>query len=140
MVLGKEETPLPVVGGGVGLELLLQQGLLEQLLPEPQRNGHGEGSEPAGGEGQVGLQEALELEEGLVIEDDVVHLSEAASARLKAILDRMAGEARVVLLSREAFFLGCRHDAPVLNERCRAVVVESRDAQNAHATRPQNKV
>src|SRR6266852_5552979 len=101
VMLGKEEAPLPVVGGGIGLELFLQQRLLKQLLPEPQRNGLGERGESARSESQVGLQEALELEERLVIEDDMVHLSEAASALSKAILDRMAREARVVLLPRE---------------------------------------
>src|SRR4030095_12753582 len=135
VVLGKEETPLPVVGGGIGLELFLQQRLLKQLLPEPQRNGLGEGGESARGESQICLQKALELEERLVIENDVVYLSEAASALSKAILDRMAREARVVLLPRKAFLLGGRHDASVLHERCRAVVIESRDAQDAHATR-----
>src|SRR6266436_8170027 len=134
MMLGKEETPLPVVGGSVGLELFFQQGLLEQLFPEPQRNGHGEGREPAGGEREVRLQEALEFQERLVVEDDVIHLGEAAAALSEAILDRMDGKTCVVLLSYEPFLLGGRYDTPVIDEGRRAVVIKGRDAQDAHAT------
>src|SRR5262249_17428394 len=110
------------------------------LLPEPQRNGLGERGESAGGEGQVGLQEALELEEWLVVKHDVVHLRETASSVAEAIFDRMAWEAGVVLLPWEPLLLSCRHAASVRHERGGAVVIERRDAEDAHATTPQNSV
>ena len=139
-MLGKEEAPLPVVGGGIGLELFLEQRLLEQLFPEPQRKGLGEGGESAGGKSQIGLQQTLEFEEWLVVEGDVIHVGEAAATLSQTILDRVAWEARVVLLPREPFLLGGRHNASVLDERGRTIVIESRDAEDAHAARPQKSV
>ena len=140
MVLGEEEPPPPVEGGDVRLERLREQELLKQLLPEPQRNRHGKGRESSRGEGQIRLEKTLELEKRLVIEDDVIHLGEAAPGRSQAILDGAAREARVVFPSGEALLLGGGHDAPVVDERSRAVVIEGRDTEDAQARRPQKRV
>jgi hypothetical protein len=83
VVLGEQEAVLPVVARGVDLKLLLQQSLLEQLLLEPHRHGHGERPEAAGGEGHVGLQQTLELEERLVVESHVVDVAQAHAGCLR---------------------------------------------------------
>ncbi len=80
-----EQEPLAQSKSGVERpELVLQQAFLEQLLPQPQRHRHAEGAEAARREGEIGLEQALELQKRLVVEDDVVDLVEArcrASAR-----------------------------------------------------------
>ena len=59
----------------------------------------------------------------------------------QAIVARRARETGIVLLAREALLLRRRDDLAVLDQRGRAVVVERRDPENAHAVGPlQNSV
>src|SRR5690348_2879501 len=74
VMLREEEALLPVHIRGEGLQLLVQKPLLEQLLSQPERQRHAEGGIAPGREGEIGLQQPLELEEGLVVEGDVVDL------------------------------------------------------------------
>jgi hypothetical protein len=75
-------------------------------------------------EGEIGFEQALELQKGLVIEGDVVDFRERGAAGLEAILD---GEARIIgieLLACETFFLCGGHDAAIDDQCGRTVVIE----------------
>ena len=54
------------------VEFLLDVVSHPEFLLDPERHGRDEGTKPRGGEGQVGLQQALELQEGLFIEGHVI--------------------------------------------------------------------
>jgi len=92
VMFGEEEFPLDVFGGRDLPELLCEEVLLEELLANPKRDGHLEGAQSAWSEGQVGFKEPLELEEGLVVEDDVVDVVERNAFGVKAVLDGVPGE------------------------------------------------
>jgi hypothetical protein len=104
----------------------------EELLAEPDRQRLAEGLEARRREGQVGLEETLELRERLLIEAYEVELLGRDAGDLEAVADRVGREALVVLLTREAFFLGRRHHTAVGDERGRAVVIEGGDAEDVH--------
>ena len=89
-------------------------------------------AEAARREGEVGLEEPLELEERLVVEGDGVERrrrSSPASGRQYATA--CAREAGVVLLAREALLLRGGDDLAVDDEAGGRVVVEGRDAEDA---------
>ena len=94
-----------------------------ELLLEPERQSHEEQLEAAGREGRVGLEDAVKLEQRLVVERDEVEFFGADPAFRKAVVDRMAREARVVLPATEALFLCRRDDLPVNHQASSAVVV-----------------
>ena len=118
--------------GREAFHLLLQQALLKQLLLEPERHRHLERAEATGRIGEVGLDQPLELQEGFVIEHDVIDFVQAAPRLGQAIVDGPAGKAGIVLLTGEALFLRRRDDAAVIEQRGRAVVIERRNAENPH--------
>ena len=115
---------------GQGQQLLLQEALQEHLLLEPDRHGRHEGPDAARGERQVGLQQALELDQGLVVEGDVAEIAESDPALAQAVAHRVDRESRIVLLPGEALFLGGGDDLAVAHEACCAVMVEGGDAED----------
>jgi hypothetical protein len=108
----------------VEANLLADQLTHPELLFEPQRHRLEKRRQAGGGERQVGLEQALELEPGLVVEGDVIDLGRRGGAFVQAVVDRVAGEAKVVLLAAEALFLGGGDDLAVADEAGRGVVVE----------------
>ena len=85
---------------------------------------------PLRGERQVGLQQALELDQRLVVEADVAEIAESDPAFAQAVAHRVDRESRIVLLPGEALLLGRRDDLAVAHEACRAVMVEGGDAED----------
>ena len=73
-------------------EFLAQQVLLEQLLPQPERDRHLEGAEAARRQRDIGFQQPLEFQERLVVEDDVIDVGKAGAGGFQAIGDRVASE------------------------------------------------
>ena len=132
MVLTEQEPGPPVAGTPDPGELGLEERPLEELLPDPERHCHLKGAQAPRGEGEVGLEQSLELQEGLVVEDDVIDVPEPHPFLSETVPDRLSREARVVLLSGEALFLRRRDDLAVAHQSRRAVVVEGRDTQEAH--------
>ena len=124
VVLAELESLLPIDAILDLIEAAAQERLQEELLAQPKRNGESERLEPTRAEGEVGLDEPLELEERLVVERDNVDVLQAASRGLEAILDRPVREARVELLACEALLLGRCHDAALLDNGRGTVVVE----------------
>src|SRR5262249_53641425 len=115
-----------------GLELASEQRLLEQFLTQPQRQRHAKRRETVRAVGKVGFQETFELDEWLVVEDDAVDVLQLDAARAQAIVDRVPRVAGIEFLAREALLLGGGNDAAVLDERSGTVMVECRDAEDAH--------
>ena len=132
-MLAEEQARAPVDVGRNPPQLLHQVRLLEQLLAAPHGHRHTERTESGGGERQVRLEEALEFQKGLVVERDMVDLGGTDLRHFEAVLDGVPREARVVLLAREALLLRRCHDPPVLDDSCRAVVIEGGETKNAHA-------
>ncbi len=65
VVLRKEDGR--IAGPGLG-QFVFEHGAHHELFFDPHRHGHEEAPEPPGGKAVVGLQQALELEVGLVVE------------------------------------------------------------------------
>ena len=101
-----------------------------QLLREPLRHCVHERPEAARRVGQVGLEQALELQERLVVEPHIVEVR-----RLDARLGETAGdgvgrEPGIVLRAREALLLRRRDDTAIDEECRRRVVIERGDAED----------
>ena len=103
---------------------LLEARLLEQLLLDPHRHRHAEGGEALRGVGEIGLEQALELDERLLEEDDVVDVVEVDLPGLETVPIAWSGKPAIVLLAGEALLLRGRDDAAVLDEGGRAVVIK----------------
>jgi hypothetical protein len=132
VMLAEQQALLPVEVRLPLLHLVAQQRLLEQLLLQPQRHGHAEGVEAARGEGEIGLEQPLELEERLVVEGDVVDVRQLDAGRVETVVHRVLREAGIVLLAGEALFLSRTDELAVRDQRRGAVVIESRDSQDPH--------
>jgi hypothetical protein len=66
-------------------------------------------------QGQVGFQESLEFDKRFVVKNNKIDIFQLDAACAQAIADRVPRIAGVELLTREALFLRCGHDAAVLN-------------------------
>ena len=140
VVLGEQQPRVPIQLRGQDAQLAAQQGFLEQLLLDPDRDRRRKGAEPARRERHRGLEQTFELQEGLVVEGDPIDLPEPDAARLQAPRHGMGGIVRVVLLARKALLLRSRDDPSVLDEGGGAVVIERRESEDAHCSETQKIV
>ncbi len=115
------------------LHFLADEALEEDLFLDPDGDGREEGLQAPGGEDVVGLQEALELEKGLVVEDDGLQVLEADGSLLQAVAGGVGGKARIVLLPREALLLGGGDDPAVFYDGRRGIVIKGRQTQKVQA-------
>ena len=132
VVFGESKLRGPIGFRREFLQVRLEQVLLEQLLADPQRQGHAERGKSGRREHQIRFEQAFEFQERLVVKHHRVQLGGVQSACFQAIADGMRGETRVVLFAAEALFLGRGHDLAIHHQRGRAVVIERRDTQNFH--------
>ena len=132
VMLGEHQLAGDVDAGHVARQVVAQHLALEELLARPHGEGGGKGAKAARGERQVGLEQALELQERLVVEDDVVDVLQRDPAGLQAVFDRLGGEGRIVADAREALLLRGGHDLALLHQRRGAVVIEGGDAEDVH--------
>ena len=133
VVLGEQQSILPIEVSAEGLfELLIQGLLLKQLLPHPQRNRHLERTQSGRGEGEIGFDQPLELQEGFVVENDIVQIVEMDSGFRQAVRHRVAGKTGVVFFPAEALFLSSRYHLAVFHQGRGAIVVKSRNSEDAH--------
>src|SRR5262249_28758432 len=102
----------------------------EELLAQPHRHRGGELPQAARRHAEILLEQALELEEWLVVEADVVARVEREPPPLQAVADGVRGEAGVVSLAREALLLRGRDDLAVAHQARRRIVIEGGEAQN----------
>ena len=82
------------------------------------------------GKGVVGLEEALELEKGFVVEDDGGKLLRLKAGPLQAEAHRVFREGGVVLFAGEAFLLRGADDLVSADESRGRIVIKGRYAQN----------
>src|SRR6478752_4808002 len=108
----------------------------EQLLSEPDRQRCGKTWEASGREREVSLEEALELAQRLLVERDVVEIARLEMRFAQAVIDGARWKRSVVLFAREPFFLCSRDNFSIDDQRCGAVVIESRDSENGRHQRP----
>jgi hypothetical protein len=133
MVLGEEQllAPVDAVAERFG-HVVHEQALLEELLAYPDGQGLAERREAAWREREVRLQQPFEFEKGLVVERDPVDILGPHLREIQAEADGVHRKRRIVLLAREAFFLGRGDDLAVHDQRSRRVVVERRDTEHLH--------
>jgi len=140
MMIGEEKLCFPIDGVVDLPEMIAQQAFLEQFFLQPDRDRLAERLKAARREGEIGLEQALEFEERLFVEHDVIEFGRLDVISGKTIANRGAGKIRVVLAACEALFLGGGDDLAVHQQCGGAVVVECRDAENAQLNAPQNSV
>src|SRR5947208_8043517 len=85
-----------------------------------------------GGKRQISFEQPFELEEWLIVERNIVDLTERNGPLLQAIGKRLMGEAGIVFLAREALLLSGGDNSSVDYECRRTVVVECRQSKNSH--------
>src|SRR4029079_15834156 len=113
VMLGKKQALVPIDARFEILQFLEQRAALEELVLHPDRQRGAKRREALRREGEIGLEQPLELEERLVVDRDEVDLGRPRARRLQARGDRVVREARVVLLAREALFLRGGRDLAV---------------------------
>ena len=81
---------------------------------------------------QVRFEQALELQKGLIVKNNVIEIFEASAPLVKTELQGIAGEARIVLFPGESFFLSGGNDLPILYKRGGTIVIKSGYSENLH--------
>ena len=131
VVLGEEQPCIPVDAVAERrLQCLRKDVLLEQLVLHPHGQRLAKGRESARRERQIRLEQALELQERLVVEGDMVEIAGRQAGFLEAVAHGVLGKTIVVLLARETLFLRGRDDLAVHHEGGGRVVVVRGDAEN----------
>lgn len=123
-MLGEEQLAL------VAAELATDGVAGEELLLQPYRHRGQERAQAARRHAEIVLEDALELEQRLVVEAHVVEVFEPRSGLTQAVGDGVARKPVVVLLAREALLLRRSNDLAVAYEARRRVVVVGRDAED----------
>src|SRR5439155_18714807 len=95
-------------------------------------------AQPARRGGEVRGEDALELEERLVVERDTVEIADRDAAEPQAGAHRVAREVRVVAAAGEPLLLRGGRDLPLLQQARRGVVVVRRDPEDVHPARTAN--
>ena len=90
-------------------ELVAQEFFQVKLFFEPDRHCGQERAKAARRIGEIGLEQAVELKQWLVVEDDVVDLLQRNLAFGKTVLGRMCRKPRIVLLARKSLLLRRRN-------------------------------
>ncbi len=102
-----------------------------QLLRQPRRHGAEERHPTLGSEGRVGLEDALELQQRLLVKDNCIDVAHGQAAHRQTIAHGIFGKSLIVLLAREALLLRGSQNFAVLHQRRRAVI-ESGNAEDIH--------
>jgi hypothetical protein len=132
VMLREQKLALPIESAIEGLQLVAQEPLLEQLLLQPERDRHAEGTKAPGSECKS-FEQPFELEERLVVERDMIDVGEADAGLGQAIGDGVMRETGIVLLAGEALLLGGGDDLSV-DDQCRGtVVIERGQSENSHS-------
>ncbi len=114
----------------VAIEVTADVAFREELFFHPQRASHAKRGEAARRHAQVRLEDALELEQRLVVKPDIRQVDRPDAGGRKTVGDRMRRECGIALLAREALFLRRRHDLAVREQACGAVVIKGRNAED----------
>jgi len=131
VMLGEEDVRR--LGEAAALQRLVDVRRNPQLLAQPDRDRLHRRAQAARRHGQIGLQDAVELEQRLVVEDHAAQIGAVGDAAFgEAVAHGVVGEPFVVLLAREALFLRRGDDPPFVDQAGRRIVVIATDAQELH--------
>src|SRR6266849_3114960 len=113
-------------------KFMAQDRLQIELLLEPKWHRGEERAQSLWREPEVGLEHALELDPGFVVEDDVIDIGEANSRLRQTIRDGMGGKTRIMLAAGKALLLSRGDDFAAVEQRSRAVVIIGGNSKNLH--------
>src|SRR5262249_33477860 len=116
----------------IATELAPDQLLHPNPFPDPKRDCHQKALQAGRRVGEIAVQDAIELQERLFVERDIIEIADADAAFTKAIINGMLRETRVVFFARESFLLRGRNDSSIPYQTSRAVVIKSGDSENVH--------
>ena len=117
------------------VQLLMDQVLHPQFLQQPGGHGVAEHLPRLRHYLHGGGQDALELDERFLVEDDVVEFLRGDAGRFQAVADGQARKIGVVFLAAEPFLFGGCDQLAIVNQGRRSVMVETRYPQYAHVQR-----
>lgn len=83
--------------GAVIAQGIADLALGEDLLLDPERSGLQEGTEARGYDSEMSFQDALELQQGLVLETDECHVADRDSDAFQSPGDGVLGKGRIAL-------------------------------------------
>ena len=122
----EQQFVLPVEIAVQSLEFLFQQIFLEQLLFYPDRHRHAKGIESPRCKCQVGFEESLEFEKGLVVKHDKVDVVQSDTCLAEAVFDRVVREPRIMLFARKPLLLRRCNNAAVVYQSRRTIMIKRR--------------
>ena len=109
------------------------------LVLDPKRTGHRERSEASRSGCKIGVEDALKLQQRLVVEAHVLHIVNVDAGALEAEGDSIRRKTGIALPARETLLLRRRYDGAVTQQAGSTIVIEGRDTQDkliAHCRRP----
>ena len=118
VVLDEEDLPLI-------LQLSPDDARHPELLMEPQRDSLGEGQEGARECGHVGVENPLELNEGLVVEPDIGEVLRGYAPLSQTVSYGVNGEIEVVFLSGEPLLRSSSQNFSIFQKTRSRIVVEA---------------
>ena len=102
-----------------------------QTVAQPEREGHQVGAEPLRRTGDVGLEQAIELDQRLFVEPDQIEVAGLDARLAQAVVDGLGREGGVVLAAGETLLLGGGDNTAVLDQAGRRVVVVGGNPEDA---------
>src|SRR3990172_8206315 len=97
-------------------QFILQYAFQQKFFLEPDGHRGEERFHSFGRKSNVGFQKTLELDQGLVIEDEILEIRQRDTALLETVADGIHWKTGIELLACEALSLGCRHDVTVADQ------------------------
>src|SRR5205823_4199234 len=82
---------------------------------------------------KIRFQQAIELQQRLIVKDDTVERAQIDGARIDARSDRVRREAIIVLATRKTLLLGRRDYVAVVDQGRRAIMKVGGDTEYLHA-------
>src|SRR5580704_6963210 len=134
VVLGESEARVPVDARIEGAELAAQARTEKELVAQPDGHRPRERAQATRRDREIRLDQALELEERLLVVRDKVEIGRPDAGALQTERDGMSRIVGIVPEPRKPLFLSGRHDHPIVYERGRTIVIVRRDPEDLHTS------
>src|SRR2546423_7397551 len=112
-------------------ELLPDQLFHPDFFFDPERNGFEEGLNARWDARQVGMEDAVEFDEGFFVKGDKFNVIDLDASFPQTIFDGEFWKRGIVLLASEALFLGGGDDPAVAHQTSGAVMIKGGNPQNS---------
>ena len=111
----REEQPFRPVGIFTPLffQGIADNSFLKQFILQPDGQRSCKTPESKRGKRQIRFQQALELQEGLIVEDDIINIGGTQACFVQAILDSIRRITRIMLPAGESFLLSGGDNLPL---------------------------